>query len=50
MLQTAADVAESGATVLVSAGAVWVVLLRAGKAGHSGPLVRTLGENDGASR
>ena len=38
-----------GAAVSVSAGAALEVLERAGKAGHSDPLVRTLGKNVGAS-
>ena len=40
---------ELGALVLVSARAAWVVSERAGKAGHLEPLVRTMGDNDGAS-
>ena len=47
-LLTAASVAVSEAEVLVSAGAVWAVLERASKAGHSS-LRRTLVEKSGAS-
>ena len=49
ILLTAAGVLGSGAAVLVSAGSAWAVSARAGKAGHSDPLVRTLGEKDGVS-
>ena len=44
-----AVVAGSGAAVLVSPGAAWAALVRAGKAGHLSPLGRTLGESSGAS-
>ena len=48
-LPPAAGMAGLGAAVSVSAGDVWSVLVRAGKAGHLAPRVRTLGENAGAS-
>ena len=38
-----------GAAVLVSAWAVWEVLSVSGKAGHSSPSVRKLGENSRTS-
>ena len=41
--------AGSGAAVLVSAGDVWSVSARAGKAGHSDPLMKMMGENTSAS-
>ena len=49
MIPTATGVAGLGAVVLVSAGGAWAVLACAGKACHLDPLVRTLGENAGAS-
>ena len=48
-LLAAASVAGSGAAVSVSAGGAWALLARAGKAGHSSPLGRTLVEKSGAS-
>ena len=48
-LLAATGMSGSGALVMVSAGSAWSVLVRAGEAGHSSPLVRTLGENAGAS-
>ena len=48
-LPTAAGVAVLGAVVSVSAWDAWVVSAQVGKAGHSTPLVRTLGENNGVS-
>ena len=39
----------SGAAVSVSSEDAWAASARACKAGHSDPLVRTLGENAGAS-
>ena len=41
--------AVSGAAVSVSALAVWEVLARAGRAGHSHPPVEMLGEKSGTS-
>ena len=43
----AAGVAGLGTAVLVSAGSAWAVSAHAGKAGHSAPLMRTMGENAG---
>ena len=42
--------AGSGAAVSVSAGEVWEVSVRVGKARHLAPFVRTVGENAGAHR
>ena len=44
-LPTASGGMVLGPTVFVSAWAVWEVLALAGKAGHSSPSVRVLGEN-----
>ena len=48
-LMMATSVAGLGSAVLVSTGAAWAVLARAGRAGHLYPLGRTLGENTGVS-
>ena len=42
-------VAVLGEAVLVSACVVWAVSAQDGKAGHLSPLLRTLGDNAGAS-
>ena len=49
LIPTDAGVLGSGVELSVSNVATWAVLVRAGKAGHLDPLVRTLGENEGAS-
>ena len=42
-------VSGSGEAVSVSAWSAWAVSELSGKAGHYAPVVRTLGENAGAS-
>ena len=49
LLPTAADMEGLGAAVSVSSRDAGAVLACAGKSGRSAPLVRTLGENAGAS-
>ena len=49
MLPAAAGVKVSGVAVSVRAWAVWTMSVRASKAGHSAPLMRKLGDKDGAS-
>ena len=46
---TASCVVVSGVAVSMSAWYVWAFLALAGKAGHSYPSVRTLGDNSGTS-
>ena len=46
---TAAGVAGLRAAVSVSSWAALAVLAHVGKVGHSAPLARMLGDNDGAS-
>ena len=48
-LPAAAGAAELVAAVFVSAGAAWLMLARAGRAGQLAPLRRMLGENASAS-